>query len=75
MAFNPANLLKIQEAWRKFSGNHPKFPLFLEALRQKGISEDTVIEVTITGPDGTKLETNLKVMAEDLELYEMLRNP
>ncbi len=74
MAFNPANLLKIQEAWRKFAGNHPKFPLFVDALRQKGVSEDTVIEVSITRPDGTKLETNLKVTEEDMELFEMLRN-
>ncbi len=71
---NFSDILKIKTAWDTFTGNHPKFPMFLKAVRSKGIPEDTVIEVSITYPDGKVLDTNIKVTASDLELYEALKN-
>ena len=35
---------------------------------QRGIREDSVLEITFVTPEGERLETNLKVKASDLEL-------
>ena len=34
---NPAAIFKIKSAWEKFAGNHPKFPMFLQAAAGRGI--------------------------------------
>lgn len=71
---NPAALFKIKGLWEQFVQNHPKFPRFLEALKQSGIGEDSVIEIQITQPDGQEMKTNIKVKQSDLEMFEQLRN-
>jgi len=45
----------------------------LNAVQTKGVPEDTVLGLTVIYPDGQKLETNLKVTREDLDLIEELR--
>ncbi len=67
-------MMKVIGAWNKFKENHPKFPAFISAVRRKGIKEDTIIAISIIDPDGEKIETNLKVMASDLELINSLVN-
>ena len=71
---NIPDIMKLKTAWDTFTANHPKFPLFLNAARSRGISEDTIVAVTITYPDGQVLDTNIKVSASDLELFESLKN-
>lgn len=71
---NPAALFKIKGLWEQFVQNHPKFPKFLEAIKQSGIGEDSVIEIRITQPDGQEMKTNIKVKQSDLEMFEQLRN-
>lgn len=66
--------IKAKGAWEKFTRNHPKFPLFLEAVKNKGVHEGTVVSICFTEPDGSKLETNLRITAEDLELFETLKD-
>lgn len=70
---NPSAIMQVMGAWNEFKGNHPKFPAFLDALKRQGIKEDTIIEISITDPNGTKLETNIKVKKSDLELFASLR--
>ncbi len=70
---NPAALFKIKGAWDTFARNHPKFPMFVQAVSQAGITEGTIIEVSVTSTDGRKMETNVKLTASDLELFEMLK--
>ena len=70
---NPAALLKMKGAWDKFAKNHPKFPLFLKAVSQQAIEEGSIIEIAITDKDGRKIDTNLLIKAEDLELLETLK--
>ncbi len=70
---NPMDLLKIQGAWMKFTMNHPKFPAFVRAVAKCGLPEGSLIEIAITPPEGTKLETNLKVQESDLELLGIIR--
>ncbi len=71
---NMGAVMAMMGAWNKFRSNHPKFPAFLKAVQQKGIREDSIIEIAITTPEGEKIETNLKVTASDLELFESLKN-
>lgn len=70
---NPTMLFKMKGMWDQFTRNHPKFPLFLRAAQQKGIQEGTILAVSITTPTGEKLETNLRVTAEDMQLFEELK--
>lgn len=70
---NPASLFKIKSAFSKFAANHPKFPAFLQAAGNNMISEGSVIEITITAPDGRTISTNVLVKAEDMELFESLK--
>lgn len=67
-------LLEIRNLWSAFTRRHPKFPQFLTAIQQAGIPEGTVIEVTITPPDGKTFTSNLKVTAEDIDAVKSLQN-
>ncbi len=71
---NIAAALKLKGAWEQFTREHPKFPLFLDAVQRKGIQEGTVIAISFTDPEGQKIETNIKVTASDLQLYETLKD-
>lgn len=73
---NPAILMKLMSAKNKFTQNHPKFEAFVKAvfLGSNGITEGTVIEITVTKPGEQPITTNLKVQQSDLELVEELKN-
>lgn len=71
---NMGMVMQLMNAWNTFSQNHKKFPMFLKAVESRGIKEDTVVDIAITFPDGEKLETNIKVCASDLELFNQLKN-
>lgn len=66
-------VMKLRKAWSTFSGNHPKFAQFLGAVAAGKVTEDTVIGITVTYPDGRTLDTNMKVTQSDLELFESLK--
>ncbi|MDO4187422.1 MAG: hypothetical protein Q4D29_00395 [Lachnospiraceae bacterium] len=70
---NPQNLMQVMAAWNTFKTNHPKFPAFIQALQAQGIEEDSIIEISVTDPDGKKIETNIKVKNSDLELFMSLK--
>ncbi len=70
---NPASLFKMKGLWDKFTANHPKFPKFMQAVQQKGIQEGTILALSVTTPSGEKIETNLRVTAEDMELFRELK--
>lgn len=71
---NPMKLLQIQNDWNKFKSNHPKFPLFLNAMTKEGLHENTVIEISVTTPEGKTYNTNLKLCCSDMELMETIKN-
>lgn len=73
MGMDPLQLLKMKGMWEKFTARHPKFPAFLKAAEQGAIGEGTVIEITITTAEGKKISSNLKVKAEDMEMFETLK--
>ena len=69
---NMGQMLGLVGAWSAFQKNHPKFRAFLHAARVKGLREGSVIEISILTPEGEKIETNLRVKAEDLEMIQKL---
>lgn len=75
MAFNPAALMKLRGAKKKFTQNHPKFEAFVKAvfLGHSSVPEGTIIEISVTRPGEEPITTNLKVTQSDLELVEELR--
>lgn len=73
MAMNPMKLFQIKSLWDKFTGNHPKFPKFLQAIGTNGVREGSVIEITVTTPEGTNISSNLKITAADMELIQTLK--
>lgn len=70
---NFAAIMQLKNEWDGFCGRHPKFPQFLKAAQQKGFPAGTVIELSITAPDGTVLNSNLKILPEDLEMLQKMR--
>lgn len=67
-------IFQLKRMWDSFSDNHPMFTKFLKAVNKKGIQEGTVIDITVTDPEGNPLSTNLKVTASDLELFRALKD-
>lgn len=75
MNFNQiAMLQKMKSSMDRFRANHPKFPLFLKAVSQDALVEGTVIEITVTTPDGKNYCSNVKLKADDMELIDVLKN-
>ena len=71
---NPASIMKIMNAKNKFTANHPKFAAFLNAVFSTGITEGTIIEITVTKPGEEPITTNMKVQQSDLELLRELQD-
>ncbi|MBQ2086205.1 MAG: hypothetical protein II464_08055 [Oscillospiraceae bacterium] len=69
MALNPMVLLKIRKMWGQFTSAHPRLLPYINELRSSGyVGEGSVIDVTVTSPDGRDLRYNMRVTADDLEL-------
>ena len=73
---NPGMMMKLMSAKNTFVKNHPKFAAFVKAvfLREGGITEGTIIEITVTRPGEQPISTNLKVQQSDLDLARELKN-
>ena len=69
---NPAKLFKIKGSWDKFVKNHPKFPQFIDAVKDTGLEEGSVIAITVTTSEGKELSTNIKVTRSDKEMLSDL---
>lgn len=65
---NPSIFLKIKSAKDKFTSNHPKFIAFLKAVQQQGIKEGTVLDIAFTDTEGKRLQSNIRLNAEDIEM-------
>lgn len=70
---NPSGIMKFMEAKNRFTANHPKFSAFINTVFSKGVTEGTVIEITVTRPGEEPITTNLKVLQSDLELFRELK--
>lgn len=68
-----ARLQKLKSQLDRFHRNHPKFAPFLDAVNKNALGEGTIIEISVTSPEGRHYETNLKVNQEDLEFLRSLQ--
>lgn len=64
---------KIKSGMDRFRANHPKFPMFLRAVSQDALVEGTIIEINVTTPEGKNYCTNVKLKADDMELFVRLK--
>lgn len=72
---NPAMLMKLMSAKNTFVNTHPKFAAFIQqVVLGGGLTEGTVLEVTLTRPGEAPISANLRVQQSDLELFEELKN-
>ena len=71
---NPMKLMKLKKAWETFTGNHPKFPKFIEAIQNKGLQEGSVFEIIVTTPAGENIGSNVKLTASDMALLSELKD-
>ena len=71
---NPMDFLQLKLELDSFKANHPKFFPFLKAVSSGAVSENSMIEIQVTTPEGKNYATNLKLTKEDLELIGKLRN-
>ena len=61
---NPLDMMKFKGMFEKFVTRHPMLPKFFARI-QPEVKEGSVIELTVTPPDGEPLNANIKVQAED----------
>lgn len=71
---NPMKLMKLKKAWETFTGNHPKFPKFIEAIQNKGLQEGTIIEIIVTTPAGENISSNVKLTTSDMALLSEMKD-
>ena len=71
---NPQAIMQFMTAANTFKNNHPKFAGFIDRFARSGLSEGTVIEITVTEPGAETVTTNMKVMQSDIDLINSLRS-
>lgn len=69
---NPMALMKIKGLLDKFRENHPKVPLFFNAVSQS-IDEGSVIEINVTTSQGKNLCTNMRVTSDDIDMIRQIK--
>jgi predicted amidohydrolase len=68
------NMGSVMNLRNQFVQTHPKFAAFFQNVLGQGIEEGSVIEITVTRPDGTTTTGNMRVQASDLEMLQELKN-
>jgi hypothetical protein len=71
---NMGNIMKLMNLKNQFAQTHPKFAAFFQNGLAQGIEEGSVIEITVTKPDGTATTGNMRVQQSDLEMLQELKN-
>lgn len=70
---NLESMFKARQAWSEFKRNHPKVPVFMDNVQNKGYCEDMEIAIAVRYPDGTEYKTGIRVKPSDLEMLNMLK--
>jgi hypothetical protein len=70
---NMGNMMKLMNLQNQFVKTHPKFATFFQNMLTQGIEEGSVIEITVTKPDGTATTGNMRVQQSDLEMLKELK--
>lgn len=64
---NPMKLMRFREMGERFKANHPRVPAFFEAA-MRSVDEGSIIEMSVTDPQGKKICANIRVTAEDMAM-------
>ena len=72
MNINPMNLVHLKPKMTAFGNRHSRFVQFFSTVRDSGLKEGTVIEISVTDPEGKQLCANMRACAEDIELINEL---
>ncbi len=72
--FDFSSVMKIKSSWATFTGNHPKFMPFVQAVGKEAIGDGTIIEIKVISPDGKEYNTNMKLTQSDLDLFAQMKN-
>ena len=75
MNMNPMMFMQLQQRIQTFQQDHPKFVPFIMAIKDNALQEGTVLGVTVTTQDGRKIESNIKLTANDIETIKMMSDP
>lgn len=67
------NMMGIISMYNKFKENHPKASNFLHAVVRRGVDVGSVVEITITYPNGEKLESSIRIQESDAELIRQIK--
>jgi hypothetical protein len=70
---NMGNIMKLMNFQKQFAQTHPKFAAFFQKVLAQEIEEGSVIEITVTKPDGTSVSGNMRVQQSDLEMLRQLK--
>lgn len=70
---NPGAVMRLMSLKNQFTDRHPKFAAFFRTIVSQGVEEGSIIEITVTKPDGTPVTGNMKVGQEDLALIRELQ--
>lgn len=73
MGLNPLQLMKLFGMNKKFQKNHPKVSAFFRTHFAGGLTEGTILELSVTKPGEETVSTNMRIRKEDLELLEELK--
>lgn len=75
MNFNQlAMFQQLKPGMDRFRANHPKFPMFLQAVSQDALKEGSVVEISVTTPEGKNYCSNIKINSDDLAFIDTLKN-
>lgn len=70
---NPRRMLELAKLQQKFKKNHPKVFPFLKVAAEKALQEGSVVDISVTTPEGKVMRTNLRIKPEDMEIVEQLK--
>lgn len=71
--FHPNMILQIKNMWERFQMNHPKLPRFLQVVGTECMQEGTIIEISVTKPNGENITSNLRLNETDMEMVAALK--
>ncbi len=73
MNMNPMLLMQMKQKYETFQKEHPKMLPFFTAVGNQALREGTIIDMKVTTPEGQTLESNIKLTANDIEIFRMMQ--
>jgi hypothetical protein len=74
MGFNPMKLGQLKPMWGRFKMSHPDFMAFVNKANSRGLQRGSVVSITLTTPSGEKMETELTLTAEDIQMVDTIKS-